>query len=301
MKLRKRAIQILLFVVIQSLVTVVSHKSDFKYPKYGNALTGGVSEIIKRFHVGRTKTINILHAAETDERRNDDIINEILYHIPPTLTFRCENFRHYDKINRIRINNIFIVDNYASFRNLLALMDTVHFDYQGHYLIVITTYVYEQYHIMSRMFDDLWSNLIVNSAILWHVPANEDEAILFTYYPFNEFYCGGTMPIEQNHFKDGKWFHNTSNFFPNKVSNLYRCPLTVAVIPTPPFMMVSQLEEDGGGGEVRVEGIDGILLNMLAQMMNFRVKVDTFESQGVINVENGTATGAQAAKSMKLK
>lgn len=296
MKLYARVIQTLLFVVIQSSVTVVSHKSDFKFTKYNDALTDGVGAIISSFYARRTKTINILHASESNDSNNEDFINEILYHVPPTITFRFENYQHYTKINRIRINNIFIVDTYASFRNVLALMDTTHFDYQGHYLIVMTTYDYEQYRIMSKMFNDLWSNFIVNSAILWHVPANENEAILFTYYPFNKFYCGVTFPIEQNHFRDGKWVHDTANFFPNKVANLYRCPLNVAVIPTSPFMMVSHLED----GTARIEGIDGILLNMLSQMMNFTVKVDTFESQGVINVENGTVTSTGASR-MKLK
>lgn len=288
MKFHKRAIQILLFVVIQSSVTVVSHKSDFKYPKYGNALTDGVCEIISRFYAKKTKTINILHASETNDTINDDFINEVLYHITGQISFRCENYLFYNRIDRIRINNIFIVDTYNSFKNILQLMDTKHFDYQGHYLIVMTTYSYQQYEIMSKMFNDLWSNFIVNSAILWHVPVNEDEAILYTYYPYNKFYCGVTFPIVQNHFRLGKWVHNTSDFFPNKVKNLYRCPLTVSVIPTAPFLMVTELDD----GSALVEGIDGILLQMLSLVMNFTVKIDTFESQGVINVEDGTATGA---------
>lgn len=288
MKFQNGAIQILLFVVIQSSVTVVSHKSDFKFPKYGNALTDGVLEIISRFYVEKTKTINILHASETNDTINDDYINEVLYHIPKKVSIRCENYLHYNKINRIRINNIFFVDTYNSFKNILKLMDTTHFDYQGHYLIVMTTYSYDQYDIMSKIFTDLWSNLIVNSAIFWHLPLNDNEAILYTYYPYSKFYCGVTFPIEQNHFRLGKWVHNTSDFFPNKVKNLHGCPLKVSLIPTAPFIMVTKLDD----GSSYIEGIDGILLQMLSVMMNFTVKADTFESQGVINFEDGTATGA---------
>lgn len=253
-------------------------------------MTDGIKDIVNRFFSKRTHTINILHASQNNDTVNDDTINEVLYHFPKTLTFRCENYLHYHQIKRTRINNIFIVDTYESFKKILELMDPFHFNYSGYYLIVMTTYCEDQYQIMTKMFNDLWKNYIVNSNIYWHTPQNEDEAILYTYFPYNKFYCGETFPIQQNHFREGEWIHKSGNFYPNKMKNLYQCPLTVAVIETAPFMMTFKDEN----GTLHVDGIDGVLLRILSQIMNFKIQVEIFESQGTITPN--TSTGAKQLK-----
>jgi hypothetical protein len=283
MKFYRIAYKILLLIQI-----TLGDKSDFKYPKYSNALTDGIKDIVKRFFSKRTQTISILHASQNNDTVNDDAINEVLYNFPKTMTFRCENYLNYHKISRLRINNIFIVDTYESFKNILELMDPYHFNYNGHYLIVMTTYSDDQYQIMFKMFSDMWKNYMVNSNIYWHTPENEDEAILYTYFPYNKFYCGETFPIQQNHFREGAWIHNNTEFYPNKMSNLYGCPLTVAVIQTPPFTIITKDENE----TLIVDGIDGVLLKTLSRVMNFKIRAEIYESQGTISPN--MSTGAES-------
>jgi hypothetical protein len=284
MKFKRISYQLLFLIQI-----TLGHKSDFKYPKYNNALTDGIKDIVNQFFSKRTKTINILHASENNDTVNDDTVNEVLYHFPPTLTFRCEDYLHYHKIKRLRINNIFIVDTYVSFKNILKLMDPYHWNFSGHYLIVMTTYADNQYEIMSKMFNDLWKNYIVNSEIYWHTPDNEDEAVLYTFFPYNKFHCGETFPIQQNHFRNGKWLHNNSKFFPNKMGNLHGCPLKVAIIPTAPFMIATKDEN----GTVDIGGIDGELLKLIATEMNFKIDAEIFDTQGIISENMSTGAHSQ--------
>lgn len=64
--------------------------------------------------------------------------------------------------------------------------------------------------------------------------------------------------------------------------------LKAATFPNAPFMIINELE----GGRVEVDGIDGILLRVLAQKMNFNVElhIDADVMWGDI-YENGTSTG----------
>jgi hypothetical protein len=279
-----------LYQILLLIQITFGYKTDFKYPKYNNALTDGIKDIVNQFFSKKTHTISILHASENNDTINDDAINEVLYHFPKTLTYRCEDYLHYHKIQRRRINNIFIVDTYVSFLNILNLMDPYHFKFDGHYLIVMTTYSEDQYEIMSKMFNDLWKNYIVNSQIYWHTPDNVDEAVLYTYFPYNRFSCGRTFPIQQNHFRFGSWIHNNSDFFPNKMSNLFGCPLKVAIIPTPPFIIM----EEQANGSMTIGGIDGVLLKLLSEKINFKIDAEIFTSQGTIIQSNNQtkATGA---------
>lgn len=57
---------------------------------------------------------------------------------------------------------------------------------------------------------------------------------------------------------------------------------------SPPFMIL-KLMPDGG---TYTDGLDGVLLRVLSQKMNFTVDCMIVDSQGVI-MSNGTVTGKQ--------
>lgn len=75
------------------------------------------------------------------------------------------------------------------------------------------------------------------------------------------------------------------NFFKIMNSN-YFSPLIVATVVSPPFMIVETLPE----GEIYTDGLDGVLLRVLSQKMNFGINCTIVDSQGVI-MSNGTVTG----------
>ena len=259
-------------------------------PKYGNALTRATVEMIEKFYLQRTNTLFFYHASNDDNdkslKRNLDSMNEILYNIPPGMIVQLEGYLDYKLMSTTRIYNIFFIDSFESFWNIFRLMSPFYFEYQGYYLIVLTTYSYQQYQIMVDIFEYLWAEYIVNVNVIWLAPENDNEAIMYTYYPYTSFFCGKAYPIQLNQFRFDKWLHSEDNFFPNKVSNLYGCPLIVATVVTPPFMLIKEMED----GRVITDGIDGILIRVLSQRMNFTIDLVKLESQGTVYL-NGTHSG----------
>lgn len=277
------------------LITVIIARSDasmgdFEMPKYGNALTRATVEIIERFYLDETNTLNIYHASKENEdlkkETNLDIINEILYQLKSKFVVQLEGYLDFKVTSHKRVHNILFIDSFESFYNIFRLMSPFYFSYQGHYLIILTTYSDSQYQIMLEIFEELWAQYIINVNIIWLAPENDDEAMVYTYYPYTSFSCGKAIPIQLNQFRFGQWLHNHSSFFPDKVKNLHGCPLTVATVRSAPFMMI--YESDNGG--VLTDGIDGVLLRVLSQRMNFSIVLLVMESQGSVQ-RNGSHSG----------
>jgi hypothetical protein len=263
--------------VLVSLIFQSSNglKKDFQMPQYGNAMTRGLVEIIEKFYIDRTNTLNFYHASL-----------EVLYQIKSKIVVQLEGYLDFKVTNRKRIYNIIFVDSYESFWKIFQLMTPNYFEYQGYYMIVLTRYDDQQYMTMMQIFQHLWAEYVINVNIIWLAPGNDNEAIVYTYFPYTRFFCGKAFPIQLNQFRFGQWLHTHSSFFPDKVSNMYNCPLNVATVFTAPFMILKHVD-----GEVEIDGIDGTLLRVLAQRMNFSINVLRVESQGTV-FSNGTSTGA---------
>ena len=255
-------------------------------PEYGNALTRGLVEIIEKFYVDHTNTLNVYHASqdskELNKQINLDAVNEVLCQVQSKIVVQLEGYLDFKVTNRKRIYNIFFVDSYESFFHVFRLMSPLYFEYQGIYMIALTKYSESQYEIMMQIFQHLWGEFIINVNIIWLAPENDNEAIVYTYFPYTRLYCGNAFPIQLNQFFFGKWLRNIANFFPDKVANMHKCPLNVVAVMSPPFMI---LNEDG------FDGIDGTLLRVLSQRMNFTVKIIRVESQGTVLL-NGSSSGA---------
>ncbi|CAO1346132.1 unnamed protein product [Diamesa hyperborea] len=263
---------------------------DFSLPDYNTALTRAIVDIVLNFYVKASSNINIIEASEDDESMNSnyDIINEILLHVQSEIVVCLEGYTDLEAMNRIRVHNILFVDTYKSFLKVFRLMTPENFNYQGFYLIVITEYTSDQYYMMQQIFDLLWAEYIINVNIIWATPMNQNEAIMFTYYPYTDFYCGKTYPIQLNQYRVNRWLHLHSVHFPNKIQNLYGCKLKVSTFITKPFMMTKRDEN----GDTITDGIDGILLRVLAQRMNFTVDLLLDDDLWGQIYDNGTVTGA---------
>lgn len=294
-KLKRKVVQvqkmIYFYGVLAFLLPLASGSlEDFQMPKYGKALTRATVEIIEKFYLDKTNMINFYHASvEFDEKSlqtNLDTMNEILQQVQSKVIVQLEGYLDFNPTSHKRVYNIFFVDSYESFWSIFRIMSPFYFEYQGFYLIVLTTYTYQQYEIMASIFEFFWAEYIINVNIIWSAPQNDEEAIMYTYFPYTNFFCGKAVPIQLNQFWFGRWLHLIPSFFPDKVNNMYGCPLTVATVSTGPFMIL----KEGENGKVLTSGIDGVLLRVLAQSMNFTINLVQLESQGSI-LENGTTSG----------
>lgn len=277
------------FLLVLSCPCAFGLKGDFQISQYGNALTQAVVEIIGQFQLKGTNTVNFYHASSNYDgkslERNLDMINEILSQVQSNVIVQLEGYLEFRETNRKRAHNIIFVDSYESFSSFFRLMSPYFFEYQGFYLIVLTTYSHQQYTTMKDIFDWLWSEYIINANIIWLAPQSDNEAIMYTFFPYTSFYCGKAVPIQLNQFRSGKWLRSRSSFFPEKIRNLHGCPLTVATVQSPPFMILRQTSSG-----TFTDGIDGVLLRVLSQRMNFTVNITQVDDQGSIYI-NGTSSG----------
>lgn len=264
---------------------------DFALPHYSNALTRATVEIIEKFYMSQTNTLNFYHASLEDDdenlKRNLDTLNEVLHNVDSDVVVQLEGYLDFQISQRKRVYNIVIIDSLESFFNFFRLMSPFYFEYQGFYLIVLTTYSYQQYQTMLEIFGYLWAEYIINVNIIWMTPENDNEAIMYSYFPYTSFFCGKVFPTQINQFRHGEWLHKNSHWFPEKVKNLHGCSLRVATVSSAPFMILKSDES----GKLTPDGIDGVLLRVLSQRMNFTVDLEQMDSQGTIYF-NGTYTGA---------
>lgn len=275
------------FYLIILILPINANLDDFEMPKYGSSLSEAVISIIFKFYQERSSTIDVFIAYNelSEKQELEGVINEILYHVKDHIVVELTEYSNIKGSNRKSFSNILFCDTYEAFLKIFSKMNPAHFDYQGFYLIIITIYNYDLYEIMTKMFETLWGQLIINVNILW-MPY-ESETLMYTYYPYTEFYCGKAIPIQLNQYRFGEWLREV-DFFPNKMQNFYGCPLRVATFTNAPFMIIQEHDD----GRVTVDGIDGTMLRVLAQKMNFNVQL--FLAQDLLWGDvypNGTSSG----------
>ncbi len=143
----------------------------------------------------------------------------------------------------------------------------------------------ENFKAMKEIFEAFWSKHIVNVVIIFAIESNT-EIQLFTYYPFTASNCENIIPTLLNRFKDNK-FLSPIKYFPVKLKNFYGCPVSIVTFQAPPFMIFQWNKN----GSLILDGIDGIVVKLLAEQLNFRVVLHEEPHRLGKIFENGTVTG----------
>ncbi|XP_017017961.1 uncharacterized protein Ir7d [Drosophila kikkawai] len=157
----------------------------------------------------------------------------------------------------------------------------------GLYLIVwLTTFPEsKQAPVMSRIFAYfLLERYNINVLIL--VPSFY-AVRAYNARPYTPTDCMSLVPVRIELKDAGIW-----DIFPPRLKNLYGCPLSVIVWDIPPYMTVHWEKSEPAE---QLEGLDGLLLQIVAAKMNFTMRLIRNEPEGLIggsSYVNGTLTGA---------
>ncbi|XP_060662514.1 uncharacterized protein LOC132795674 [Drosophila nasuta] len=142
----------------------------------------------------------------------------------------------------------------------------------------------EMSHLFSYM---LHQRLNIDVLLLrWQLDAGSVES--FTFWPYSEAGCESVEPILQP-LRGAR----LEELYPQKVGNLYGCPLDVIVWHVPPYIELHL--ERGTELEQQLQGWDAKLLRLMAQRLNFRLRLVANEPPQLIGGEshmNGSFTGA---------
>lgn len=287
MLLRAVVILVVARLVTSETFLKVSNNEEVEIKSRNKAITKTVGEIISSFYLRTTSVLDFTSCSSDYESSvvTDDIISGILRQIDSTVAVLLEECGAIKKTDWKKVYNVFFVDSYDSFHKLFAHMTPEDYYYQGYYLIVLTQHF--DGNNIKMMFEDMWSNYIINSNIVQLSAENQDECEVITYFPYTESHCEEIHPVVINTFKKHEGFVRDTKIFPNKMSNLFMCPISAAIFEVPPFLILAEQSELGA------HGFEGFFLHQLADRMNFTLVRKTLHEHpwGVL-YENGSSSGA---------
>lgn len=93
---------------------------------------------------------------------------------------------------------------------------------------------------LGNVFNSLWMRMVYDiNVLVWR--ANSSTIAMTTFKPFESESCNDTSPRLVSEFVNDQW--SSLDFFPDKFTNLNRCPLRVATYKSPPAMMIKATNE----------------------------------------------------------
>ena len=261
-----------------------------------NLVTSAVLEIIDEFFAKETSDLSFTYSANDANSAHDmlETIEDILLKINSNFSISLE---YEDNMNSslLKTYNIIYVEDYESFLKIFNSSTPKMYDFQGFYLIILTNH---DNNAINKILEFMWSYYIVNVNIITKEDA--DEPHMYTYYPYTQDYCEKAIPTILNIYNSSKLntnhhenvgFSDEISHFPNKLANLHKCPLKVATVEIPPFIISNETRN----GRTMIGGLDGHLLLELGKRMNFTIEATVVRKDIYLwgqLYENGTSTGA---------
>lgn len=178
-----------------------------------------------------------------------------------------------------RILNVIVVQTLIQFEEIFRHVNPDSFRYSGFFVVVL---VDGEISRIQDIFGTFWKLMIYNVVALYE--ANDGQVSVETFFPFSPKNCNDIWPRKVCVYKDEKF---TGKFFPEKMTNLFNCPVRLAITnDSHPFIFVSYLPH--GVLELKGQNID--VLNALAESLHFKHNFTYIGSEG-ISFENGTQVG----------
>ena len=275
-----------IFIVGVLIGTLTRVESAIIIPKECNDinvnLANAAAHVIKLQYVKEQSIVNIIEVKEFNSTTTQDYISKIILLLigKINICYRLEDSNHIQNLSRRRrFANVFLIDSFSSFKNLVHDLTELQFNFSGYFLFVIRMLTMSE---VQEIFQILWNMQIGRANILLE---DGDHISMMTFIPFNVKACNDVNPVIINTFINGSFLNN--NFFPKKFTNLFNCTIKIAAAETQPTIMKNI--NDGS-----LKGSDIELIYQLAKMINFHDEIHFIplpESWGSIYA-NGTVTGA---------
>lgn len=165
-------------------------------------------------------------------------------------------------------------------------------DYSNHkFLILYTGVEKNRLNILHKIFSRLLNLYIIHVDVL--ILTDDGVVDVYTIFPAGKNECRSSRPKLLASFAGinaSLQFPIKTSMYPPKLRNLWGCNLTVATLDVPPFIYITR--NSTTGEPIGLHGIEGLLLNTLAEKMNFRIRILQTQQTVHGNVqEDGSATG----------
>ncbi|XP_016981524.2 uncharacterized protein LOC108046384 [Drosophila rhopaloa] len=163
--------------------------------------------------------------------------------------------------------NLLMVDSYGGLLDTNITADNADFDDPDYYFIFLQARDHlipkELQLILDHCLAHFWlhCNVMIQTA--------QVEVLVYTYFPYTAASCQEAHPVLVNTF-DGRHWMRSAKMFPDKLSQMHGCPLTVLTWHQPPFV---ELLWDPKAKSHRAAGFEIQLMEHLARGMNFSLEL----------------------------
>ncbi|KAL9695110.1 hypothetical protein quinque_014395 [Culex quinquefasciatus] len=260
--------------------SVPQRLKDLAFPQ--DDLEEAVESVLSEYFVSNHSAVIILRSARTGfdlEQLHSDILDRVMAQTSTSIAFMFPTTSGLSQ--RPCFYNLLLIDGYLAFQTVIKQIDPDRNEFGGRFLFVMTSADRVEKVTLHSMFSTLWSNNIVNVIV---ITKQYGEILMYSYFPYSADHCEYTEPVLVDRWDSGR---GNINLFPNKLANLYGCPMRIASFDYPPFTMIAR---NSCSGKIHLIGYEGFLIDTIARKFNFSVELVVPEGNpkwGVI--ENNTA------------
>lgn len=235
-----------------------------------STLVKAVSDIFTEVFYLDITTVNLITSDSSNNSQVQDFKNQLT---AKSFTSSKAIIRQDSSNNhvggQVKKFSIFIVNDLKELQDVFTKISAKIFKFNGFYLIVI---IGDEVVELQKIFELFWNLQIFNLNIIYESSSNVVE--VKTFMPFGAKKCNDMTPILINQYKDGEFINGVKDFFPDKVKNLYKCPIRVAVFnKSEPSVFVKHSEK----GDLEFSGSDINMVKALAQNLNFKINYTLIE------------------------
>ncbi|XP_077297557.1 glutamate receptor 1-like [Arctopsyche grandis] len=281
-----------IIVSANEIINAISAMNDTFFLDNGLCLCA--AEIARRFFF-RYQFIALILAYGAKENRCMMNENEQFQEILNQLIFYVGQFSCVGTVRDVNVememacqNYILIIQNAKSFKENLDLIPGSRFEYSGRVIIIVKK------NWMSKQ--DVVDNVHEIFKVCWDLRMTNVVAIadfnnvvsIFTFFPFYARNCKALRVIELDRWS-GDSFEVNAELYPLKTTQMHGCPVVVTTVERYPHVIVERLDN----GTILLDGMEGELIKLLSNLMNFSLEVIEPQDEYTWGRWNGTAwTGA---------
>ncbi|KRK06717.1 uncharacterized protein LOC6525393 [Drosophila yakuba] len=168
-------------------------------------------------------------------------------------------------VGRKRVS-LLMVDSYQGLLDTNITANNADFDDPDYYFIFLQA----RDHLIPKQLQLILDHCLAHFWLHCNVMIQtaQVEVLVYTYYPYTANACQAAHPIPVNTFDGRQW--KVAQMFPDKLSQMHGCPLTVLTWPQPPFV---ELHWDPQRNRSRGSGFEIQLVEQLARRMNFSLEL----------------------------
>ncbi|XP_028900775.1 uncharacterized protein LOC105219310 [Zeugodacus cucurbitae] len=251
-----------------------------------------LGSIIDRFFVPNSSDMMVsLHAKHKQSWR---LMQDLLTCATPfmfNIKLHIENIDGPRLQTSARKYNLLLIDGPQALVELDPAKFTKEFDFSEHYLILLIDPDKSRAPnlLIATILNYFFSNYLINVSVLYE--SKPDYVEVYTYFPFLDNNSCKANNVRVINVYNGTWVKSlATNIFPNKLTNMQNCSLTVAVWDAPPYLSYYP----NRSSYAQLGSFEGEMLIVLAKKLNFTMELvePPNDEQRGRRLENGTLTGA---------